>query len=69
MARVDPLFCDTDSLWRADPQCSHSDSDSESDCGLRCNPDCGLKTREWQQVLPALTNMIAAAKILRKEGI
>ncbi len=32
---------------------------------LWVNPDCGLKTRQWSEVLPALTNMIAAAKILR----
>ncbi|KAK9811094.1 hypothetical protein WJX73_002072 [Symbiochloris irregularis] len=32
------------------------------------NPDCGLKTREWQQVLPALKNMISAAKSLRAEA-
>lgn len=32
---------------------------------LWVNPDCGLKTRQWQEVLPALTNMVAAAKTLR----
>lgn len=32
------------------------------------NPDCGLKTREWEQVIPALTAMVAAAKKLRKES-
>lgn len=31
------------------------------------NPDCGLKTRRWAEVLPALTNMVAAAKTLRSE--
>ncbi|MEN9217561.1 MAG: hypothetical protein Q6J33_00980 [Gloeomargarita sp. DG_2_bins_126] len=31
------------------------------------NPDCGLKTRRWEEVLPALENMVAAAKILREE--
>lgn len=31
------------------------------------NPDCGLKTRRWEEVLPALKNMVAAAKILREE--
>eukprot|EP00884_Botryococcus_braunii_P016287 jgi/Botrbrau1/3341/Bobra.0048s0036.1 len=25
------------------------------------NPDCGLKTREWAQVLPSLQNMVTAA--------
>ncbi|TNB48741.1 5-methyltetrahydropteroyltriglutamate--homocysteine S-methyltransferase [Martelella lutilitoris] len=29
------------------------------------NPDCGLKTRGWDEVRPALTNMVAAAKALR----
>ncbi len=32
---------------------------------LWVNPDCGLKTRRWPEVLPALTNMVAAAKTLR----
>ncbi len=32
---------------------------------LWVNPDCGLKTRQWVEVLPALTNMVAAAKTLR----
>jgi len=32
---------------------------------LWVNPDCGLKTRAWAEVLPALTNMVAAAKELR----
>jgi 5-methyltetrahydropteroyltriglutamate--homocysteine methyltransferase len=32
---------------------------------LWVNPDCGLKTRQWPEVLPALTNMVAAAKALR----
>jgi 5-methyltetrahydropteroyltriglutamate--homocysteine methyltransferase len=32
------------------------------------NPDCGLKTRRWQEVIPALKNMVEAAKILREEG-
>ena len=29
------------------------------------NPDCGLKTRRWEEVKPALTNMVAAAQSLR----
>ncbi|MEI5996556.1 5-methyltetrahydropteroyltriglutamate--homocysteine S-methyltransferase [Paraburkholderia bengalensis] len=33
---------------------------------LWVNPDCGLKTRQWAEVLPALTNMVAAAKTLRQ---
>ena len=31
------------------------------------NPDCGLKTRKWEEVVPSLKNMVAAAKILREE--
>jgi 5-methyltetrahydropteroyltriglutamate--homocysteine methyltransferase len=30
------------------------------------NPDCGLKTRAWEEVKPSLVNMIQAAKELRK---
>lgn len=33
---------------------------------LWVNPDCGLKTRQWPEVIPALTNMVAAAKALRE---
>lgn len=32
---------------------------------LWVNPDCGLKTRQWAEVLPALANMVEAAKVLR----
>ncbi|WP_045227229.1 5-methyltetrahydropteroyltriglutamate--homocysteine S-methyltransferase [Methyloterricola oryzae] len=32
---------------------------------LWVNPDCGLKTRQWSEVIPALTNMVTAAKNLR----
>ena len=32
---------------------------------LWVNPDCGLKTRGWKEVIPALANMVAAAKTLR----
>jgi len=38
---------------------------------LWVNPDCGLKTRQWEEVRKALANMVEAAKILRlaeKEG-
>ncbi|PTN11313.1 5-methyltetrahydropteroyltriglutamate--homocysteine S-methyltransferase [Nitrosomonas aestuarii] len=31
---------------------------------LWVNPDCGLKTRNWDEVKPALQNMIAASKYL-----
>lgn len=32
---------------------------------LWVNPDCGLKTRQWDEVIPALRNMVAAAETLR----
>ncbi|HEV2503595.1 MAG TPA: 5-methyltetrahydropteroyltriglutamate--homocysteine S-methyltransferase [Mesorhizobium sp.] len=32
---------------------------------LWVNPDCGLKTRRWEEVRPALVNMVAAAHQLR----
>lgn len=32
---------------------------------LWINPDCGLKTRQWEEVRPALENMVLAAKNLR----
>jgi 5-methyltetrahydropteroyltriglutamate--homocysteine methyltransferase len=35
---------------------------------LWVNPDCGLKTRQWNEVIPALTNMVSAARILRVAG-
>jgi 5-methyltetrahydropteroyltriglutamate--homocysteine methyltransferase len=31
------------------------------------NPDCGLKTRKWDEVLPALKNMVEAAKKMRED--
>ncbi|QBK06551.1 5-methyltetrahydropteroyltriglutamate--homocysteine S-methyltransferase [Hylemonella gracilis] len=34
---------------------------------LWVNPDCGLKTRQWAEVIPALTHMVAAARTLRAE--
>ncbi len=36
-----------------------------SDTQLWINPDCGLKTRRWEEVRPALVNMVAAARELR----
>jgi len=33
---------------------------------LWVNPDCGLKTRGWKEVEPALIAMVAAAKTVRK---
>jgi 5-methyltetrahydropteroyltriglutamate--homocysteine methyltransferase len=32
------------------------------------NPDCGLKTRGWEETLPSLRNMVAAAKAMRGDG-
>jgi 5-methyltetrahydropteroyltriglutamate--homocysteine methyltransferase len=34
---------------------------------LWVNPDCGLKTRKWEETWPALQNMVRAAKNLRKK--
>ena len=36
---------------------------------LWVNPDCGLKTRGWKEVIPALANMVAAAKTLRGDNV
>ena len=32
---------------------------------LWINPDCGLKTRHWDEVKPAMINMVEASKIMR----
>jgi 5-methyltetrahydropteroyltriglutamate--homocysteine methyltransferase len=37
-----------------------------SDAQIWINPDCGLKTRKWDEVRPALVNMVAAARELRE---
>lgn len=34
---------------------------------LWVNPDCGLKTRKWEEVIPSLRNMVSAAKELREK--
>jgi 5-methyltetrahydropteroyltriglutamate--homocysteine methyltransferase len=34
---------------------------------LWVNPDCGLKTRNWAEVEPSLTNMVRAARTVRGE--
>jgi 5-methyltetrahydropteroyltriglutamate--homocysteine methyltransferase len=34
---------------------------------LWANPDCGLKTRRWAEVLPALRNLVAAAAQVRAD--
>jgi len=31
------------------------------------NPDCGLKTRKWKEVVPSLKNLVELSKILRGE--
>jgi 5-methyltetrahydropteroyltriglutamate--homocysteine methyltransferase len=36
-----------------------------SDAQLWINPDCGLKTRKWEEVRPALVNMVEAARLMR----
>jgi 5-methyltetrahydropteroyltriglutamate--homocysteine methyltransferase len=36
-----------------------------SDAQLWINPDCGLKTRKWEEVKPALANMVSAAREIR----
>ena len=35
---------------------------------LWVNPDCGLKTRGWAEVEPALKNMVAAAREMREKA-
>jgi 5-methyltetrahydropteroyltriglutamate--homocysteine methyltransferase len=37
-----------------------------ADWQIWVNPDCGLKTRNWNEVRPALENMVAAAAAFRK---
>lgn len=34
---------------------------------LWVNPDCGLKTRTWEEVIPTLKNMTAAAQEIRRQ--
>jgi len=34
---------------------------------LWVNPDCGLKTRKWEEVKPAIATMVAAARTLRAD--
>lgn len=31
------------------------------------NPDCGLKTRDWKEVIPSLENMVKAAATMRSK--
>ena len=37
-----------------------------SDRQIWINPDCGLKTRTWEEVKPALANMVEAAQRIRQ---
>jgi len=32
---------------------------------LWINPDCGLKTRKYEEVIPSLKNMVEAVKIVK----
>jgi 5-methyltetrahydropteroyltriglutamate--homocysteine methyltransferase len=32
------------------------------------NPDCGLKTRGWEETMPSLKNMVEAAKLIRERN-
>ncbi len=43
--------------------------DRLEDWQIWVNPDCGLKTRRWEEVRPALENLIAAARDLRKSAM
>ena len=36
-----------------------------ADTQIWVNPDCGLKTRKWEEIKPALINMVEAARALR----
>ena len=37
-----------------------------SDQQIWINPDCGLKTRNWEEVKPALVSMVEAAQQIRR---
>jgi 5-methyltetrahydropteroyltriglutamate--homocysteine methyltransferase len=39
-----------------------------ADWQIWVNPDCGLKTRNWEEVRPALQNLVAAARQLRTQA-
>jgi 5-methyltetrahydropteroyltriglutamate--homocysteine methyltransferase len=34
---------------------------------LWVNPDCGLKSRGWDETVPALRNMVEAARVMRRK--
>jgi 5-methyltetrahydropteroyltriglutamate--homocysteine methyltransferase len=40
-----------------------------SSAQLWVNPDCGLKTRKWDEVRPAIERMVAAARTLRGDAV
>ena len=40
-----------------------------SDGQIWINPDCGLKTRKWEEVRPALVNMVAARARIAGAGV
>ena len=40
-----------------------------ADWQIWVNPDCGLKTRSWDEVKPALGSMVAAARQLRRQTL
>ncbi|HYX81376.1 MAG TPA: 5-methyltetrahydropteroyltriglutamate--homocysteine S-methyltransferase [Gemmatimonadales bacterium] len=46
----------------------HSMSRVLDDTQIWVNPDCGLKTRGWDETLAALKNMVAAATAMRNGG-
>ena len=45
----------------------HLARDRLQDWQIWVNPDCGLKTRQWTEVKPALESLVAAARTLRAE--
>ena len=45
----------------------HKAAEKVSPDRLWVNPDCGLKTRRWEEVQPPLRNMVSAAKRLRAQ--
>ena len=47
------------------PTCSGLRGNGSFRSQIWVNPDCGLKTRKWDEVRPALVNMVAAARELR----
>ncbi|HEY8962554.1 MAG TPA: 5-methyltetrahydropteroyltriglutamate--homocysteine S-methyltransferase, partial [Luteolibacter sp.] len=36
---------------------------------LWVNPDCGLKTRGWEETRQSLANLVAAARVVREEAV